>query len=272
MPELARSRVTKEGASPTAWIYVLHGIYGAGRNWASVARELVRRRGGWGALLVDLRLHGDSRGFGPPHTVEACARDVEALADASEPAPLAVLGHSFGGKVALSLIGDALPGLLQAWVVDCDPGARPPGGAAVEMLRAVRSLPGPFEERGEAIAGLEARGFDRVVAAWMATDLERADDGLRWRLDLEEVEALLADFFRTDLWPVVEAPPEGVELHFVKAEGSDALPEAAGRRIEAASRESGRVRLHRVAGGHWVNADNPDALLELLTSHLPRRE
>ncbi|HSM35677.1 MAG TPA: hypothetical protein VK837_04695, partial [Longimicrobiales bacterium] len=54
---LAHERVVADGATPGAWLYVLHGIYGAGRNWGSVARALVERRPDWGAVLVDLRGH-----------------------------------------------------------------------------------------------------------------------------------------------------------------------------------------------------------------------
>lgn len=272
MPTLASRPVAPEGIVPSRWIYFLHGMYGAGRNWASLARRLVDRRPDWGAVLVDLRLHGGSVGFEPPHTLEACARDVEELAGSLDPrAPLAAtLGHSFGGKVALALLRRDARRLPRVWVVDSTPSAGPPGGAAAEMLEALREIPGPFESREAARRGLEARGFEPFVGAWMATNLEPGEEGLGWRFDPATIEALLDDFFRTDLWSVVEEPPPGVSLHFVKASDSGVLGEEACRRIEAAGRETGRVHLHRVAGGHWVNADNPQALLELLERHLPR--
>jgi hypothetical protein len=46
------------------------------------------------------------------------------------------------------------------------------------------------------------------------------------------------------------------------------LSEGATARIEAAGRENGRVFLHRMEGGHWLNADNPDAMVELLSAEL----
>lgn len=272
MAKLAHDRVTAgEEARPRLWLYFLHGIYGRGRNWRSVARELVRRRPEWGGALLDLRLHGDSPGFDPPHTLAACAADVRALAeDAGAPGPPAgVLGHSFGGKVALSLLGEAPPGLRQAWIVDSTPSTRRPSGSAVEMLEAVRELPGPFRNRNEAIAALESRGFERLTASWMATNLEPGGRGLRWRLDPDGLEALLLDFFAVDLWDVVEEPPGEVELAFVKAEGSEVLSEEECRRIETIGRATGRVRLHRIDGGHWLNVDNPDALVRLLAERLP---
>jgi hypothetical protein len=35
------------------------------------------------------------------------------------------------------------------------------------------------------------------------------------------------------------------------------------------AQSSGRTFVHTIEGGHWVNADNPDALQDLLMRHLP---
>ena len=52
----------------------------------------------------------------------------------------------------------------------------------------------------------------------------------------------------------------------MKAEASSVLDEPACRRVEGAGVRTGRVHLHRVQGGHWLNADNPEALIELMLS------
>ena len=110
------------------------------------------------------------------------------------------------------------------------------------------------------------RGLDFLerTASWLATNLESGTDGVAWRPDLEALEELLVSFFSADLWPVVEDPPAQTVIHFVKADGSAILSPDACRRIERAGDATGRVFLHRLAGGHWLNADNPDGLLELL--------
>ncbi|HEX7050553.1 MAG TPA: alpha/beta hydrolase [Longimicrobiales bacterium] len=271
-PLLHHDRVAAaEGAAPGCWLFVLHGIYGAGRNWSTVMRRVVRERPDWGAELVDLREHGGSRGFAPPHTLAAAADDVWRLARHLGVGPDAILGHSFGGKVAL-LYARRHGGVRQLWVVDSTPAARSPDGSAVAMLAVLRRTPGPFPSRDAAVRALEREGIERPVAQWMATNVEPADGVYRWRLDLDVMQALLDDFFRTDLWDVVESPPVGLDLHFVKAERSSVLDAAACARIEAAGRRTGRVFLHRVSGGHWLNADNPAALVELLTRSLPGAE
>lgn len=280
MSLLAHDRITAPGADPQRWMFFLHGIYGAGRNWSSVARRFVRERPEWGAVMIDLRLHGDSQGFPPPHTLEACVDDLKRLALEVGPVPDAVLGHSFGGKVALLYLRDAAVtrgevGPVRAperiWVVDSTPAEREPEGSAWTMLAVLRRNPGPFADRSEGIAAVESSGFPNPVAQWMATNLVPTDDGeeMVWRLDANDMEGLLRDFFDTDAWPVVEDPPGSAQVHIIKAEDSSVLPWDACERVEAAGEKAdGRVHLHRVPGGHWVNADAPDALHALLVEHI----
>jgi esterase len=267
---LHHERVTA-GEAPQQWIWVLHGIYGAGRNWATVLRRVVRSRPDWGALLIDLRQHGASRDFPPPHTVDAAAADLVALAKHVGVPPAAVLGHSFGGKVALLFAGLDAPAaqlLRQVWVIDSTPDSRQPAGSAWAMLNLLRSMPSRFRTRDELIAALQSHGVQRAVAQWMATNLETCATGYRWRFDLDAMEALLRSFFATDAWTVVESPRDGLTVHIVKAEDSAVLADAAVSRVSAAA-PAGTV-LHRVAGGHWVNAENPAAIEELLVARLPR--
>ncbi|MFW6205990.1 MAG: alpha/beta hydrolase [Gemmatimonadota bacterium] len=265
MAELATQALTANGAGPDRWLAVLHGIYGAGRNWRSVARSVVRERPDWGAVLVDLRQHGESMGFEPPHTLERTAADLDGI----ERPVRAIMGHSFGGKVAL-LRARETTAVEQVWVVDSTPEALEPEGGAWEILQLFRSLPDRFEDRDEAVDALADRGVDPPVALWMSANLEHGDAGLTWRIDLDDMEALLTDFFRVDLWDVVEQPREGLELHFVRAVGSPVLSAEAVGRIREAGTATGRVFLHDVDGGHWLNADNPEAMVELLTARLPR--
>ncbi len=267
--QLAHERITAPGAEPGRWLFVLHGIYGMGRNWGSVARRVVAARPDWGVVLVDLREHGGSQGFAPPHTLAAAAADVRELARALGVRTDAILGHSFGGKVALVYARDYPGDVDQLWIVDSTPEARAPGGSAVRMLESVRRHPGPFATRGEAVSALEGDGWATGVAQWMSSNLSPTDGRYHWTLDFDVMQSLLDDFFATDLMDLVEAPPDELEIHFLRATQSDVLRDEVARRIEVAGQRTGRVRLHEVEGGHWLNADNPSALIELLAGGLP---
>lgn len=246
----------------------LHGAFGAGRNWAAIARRLVEARPDWQAILVDLRLHGDSQGFLPPHTIEAAAADIGTLARALGEPLAAVVGHSLGGKVALRYAARQPQDLRQAWVVDATPAAGPPSGSAWQMLNAVRSMPAEFTTREAAAAGLVRFGFTPDVANWMTTNLTRTNGHYRWRLDFAALEELLRDFFRTDLWSTVAALPSSIAVHYIKASNSDALSEDTLHRLNSLAADH-RLFVHAVDGGHWIHADNPSAVITLLARHLP---
>ena len=267
MPSLTHEEVRSE-ARGTKLLYVLHGIFGAGRNWSSVIRRFVRSCPDWSAQLIDLRQHGNSQGFAGPHTIQAAAHDVEQLAQQMNERPAAVLGHSFGGKVALQYARAHGSELQQVWVIDSTPEARQPDGSAWQMLELIRRVPRQFSSRDELIDLLARFGIARPTAQWMATNLENRDGAYVWRFDFDAMEELLRDFFAQDMWDVLESPPGAVEIHMVKAEQSSVLSPAAVKRIQELNNKNGRVFLHQVAGGHWVNAENPEALLNLLTKYL----
>ena len=91
--------------SGTRQLLMLHGIYGRGRNWLAVARTLVERRPDWRCWLADMRHHGDAHAGPEAGTLDALAGDIETWGAEQGVQPDAVLGHSFGGKVALAYAG-----------------------------------------------------------------------------------------------------------------------------------------------------------------------
>src|SRR4030095_5380597 len=90
-----------DGGAPASAIAFLHGILGRGNNLRTIARKFVEARPRWSALLGDLRGHGRSPKGAPARSIEAAARDVLELAYRTRPPLAAVVGHSFGGKIAL---------------------------------------------------------------------------------------------------------------------------------------------------------------------------
>src|SRR5262245_56271081 len=94
---------------------------GSKKNLMNFIRRFSKENPHSSSLVVDLRNHGQSSKHWPPFTVEACAKDVVFLCEKLAIKPKALLGHSFGGKVALVAARD-LPSLEQVWMLDCPPG------------------------------------------------------------------------------------------------------------------------------------------------------
>jgi len=267
---LAHRRIHAPGFLPDRWVMFLHGFLGAGRNWASIGRGLVSARPDWGVVLVDLRLHGDSQGMAPPHTVGTSAADVNSLMLRLQAREAVIVGHSFGGKVALAAARAAGPTLRQVWVIDSTPSAGRTTAGADRLLGLLSRLPEVFQARAEVVASVRAAGFNEQLAEWTATNLVRGPDGYRWRFDLASLDLLLEDFYREDLWPVIEPAVPGREVIFVRATEGSIMDDAAAERIGRLEADGECVRLIELEGGHWLNMANPEGILDLLAAHLPR--
>jgi len=262
MSVLAHSLVTAPGASPQRFVLVLHGILGSRSNWRSLARKLVAERPEWGACLVDLRMHGDSQGFAPTHTVRAAAADLESL-DAILPVkPTAVLGHSFGGKVALAYADDR-PDLQSLVTVDSMPGAQALGrGSEVAVVTMLRELPKAWASRKDFVDAVVARGHASGLAQWLAMNVEAEGEGYALRLDLDAIGLLLDDYFAIDLWPVLESPPDGCRVGIVVGGASTVFDEDSLARATRIAEARPETTLEVIAdAGHWVHVEAPDALL-----------
>lgn len=280
MASLAISPVTAKDVTPKKWLVFLHGILGSGANWRTFARQIVAQCPEWGSLLVDLRLHGDSQGFAPPHTLESAARDiVEAIptfADAGRAPIRGVLGHSFGGKVGIELarqLGESPNGPLdELFVIDSTPGARPDyrGSAGVRhIVELLTRLPEAFADRNAFTAWAEERGVSRPTAMWLAMNVRPVPNTTRFefRLDIPSIRSMMDDYFECDLWPIIESPPGDMRTHFIAGGDSDVLDATDLERARRAPRATVDVLPN---AGHWVHVDAPDALRSLVLEYLGR--
>ncbi len=256
---------------------LLHGALGSGNNLRSLAVKLSKLRPEYRFCLVDLRHHGESQGAPPPNTLEACANDLAALIAELGQEPQVVAGHSFGGKTAL-MFGALFPGRArQFWILDSNPGPQEPSAAneVIRVIQAVRTTTTPAADRAQVVAQLTEQGLSSGTSNWLATNLQRRPEGFVWRFNLDAIYELMLDYFRVDLWQVLESSASDSDFRVVVAEQSDRWAPQNRARLEAmlqtvrpqatTVRGTGTVRLHIVPNaGHWLHVDNPAFLLELI--------
>ncbi|XP_038714569.1 abhydrolase domain-containing protein C22H12.03 isoform X2 [Tripterygium wilfordii] len=270
---------------PTA--VLLHGILGSRKNWGTFSRKLALEFPAWQFLLVDLRCHGDSASISKrgPHTVASTALDVLKLVAQLRITPRVLVGHSFGGKVVLSMVEQAAKPLarpVKVWVLDATTGKVRAGGDGddhpAELISFLRKMPNEVSSKRDIVNALIQEGFSTDVAQWVVTNLRpngtpgSLSSRFSWVFDLEGISEMYHSYEETNLWRFVENLPRGVHVNFLKAERSLhrwALEDL--QRIHAAEElaadEAGGVEMHVLKdAGHWVHADNPDGLFKILSS------
>lgn len=253
-------------------VFFLHGILGSRRNWLSFARQLVAEAPTWRAVLIDLRHHGESHDADPPDDLEACAADVAQVAATLGGEPSLVIGHSFGGKVALVYAREQAAELQEVWVIDAPPGLRESRsrGDVESVFQVIGELALPIPGRRELVDALLARGLTGDVARWMTTNLRPTPHGTGfvWRFDLEAATRMLHAYGRYDAWPVLESPPSGVRPVVVRGGRSDRWLDDDIARLSALG-AAGEIGYHVVEGaGHWLHTEAPEALRALLSNTL----
>jgi pimeloyl-ACP methyl ester carboxylesterase len=267
MPSLHHAIVRRDAETTEHATFVLHGILGTGANLRGLAQGLLKHApAGRAFVLVDLRMHGRSQYFVAPHDLEACARDLSHLQQSLGWPVREVIGHSFGGKVALTFAA-AHGDLERLAMLDSAPGARTTRRGSEDTLRVLEmleALPRTFARREDFVAEVEARGFSRMLGEWLAMNLVRTEDVFRMRLDLSAIHALIDDYFVQDLWPALEQLSCRTDL-VIGGRSTVFDPTERARASALAASSGGRVRVHVIEeAGHWLHVDAPDALLQAL--------
>jgi esterase len=265
-----RIQNTSLESPPNQWLLFLHGILGTGNNWRGFARQIVERHPHIGACLVDLRLHGLSQQLPPPHTLEACARDLFAVCEQLPGSLVGISGHSFGGKVALlfaSMWTQSQSSTLPlVWILDSTPSDRPDASGSEMVQRVLEhlySLTFPMVSKQEFVERTQESGFDRGIAQWLAMNLVAREDGYHLRLDLPGIEALLLDYLHQNLWSLVGTLATPC-LHFVIGERSSVWSSEDKAYLKEQQSKLDYLQSSILPdSGHWVHMDNPKALLAL---------
>jgi esterase len=245
------------GAGPP--LAILHGLFGSGRNWTSIAKRLAEHHR---VVAFDLRNHGASPWAETMGYAEMAA-DVRASLMALGYRRTALLGHSMGGKVAmLAALSD--PGSVDRLVVaDIAPVAYPP--RYLELVRAMRGLDlAAIGRRAEADAALASAVPDPAERGFLLQNLIFEGGAARWRINLAAIER--------DMPVLVGFPPlpPGAVYYgkalFIGGGHSDYLLPEHEAEIQ---RLFPQARIARIPdAGHWLHAEQPQAFLDLVEAFL----
>jgi pimeloyl-ACP methyl ester carboxylesterase len=253
---------TTEVGNSGSRVVFLHGLFGQGRNFATIAKAMQPQ---FRSLLVDLPNHGrsawtESLGY---ELMADLVADRLRTGFATDGA-VHIVGHSMGGKVAMVLALRHPELVDRLVVVDISPVSGGDQGEFEHLLDSLDALDlSTLSRRSEADERLSGPIDDARVRSFLLQNLRSGEDGFHWQANLELLrrelptiggfpDDLAATFDRPVLWVA------GERSAYVRPEHETAM-----RRLFP------RTRQVTVRGaGHWVHSEQPQVFVSALRTFL----
>ncbi|MEO7600491.1 MAG: alpha/beta fold hydrolase [Opitutus sp.] len=169
-------------------LIILHGMLGSSRNWQTAGRDLTSR---YHVFALDLRNHGQSP-HAPVMSYDAMIADVMAWLDERQLSHVTLIGHSMGGKAAMLLACRHPERVTRLIIVDIAPKTYHWVAHRAEFAAMTELNLEHLGSRAEAEIRFEARVDDWAMRKFLATNLERTDEGKwRWQINLPAIVTAL---------------------------------------------------------------------------------
>lgn len=259
MTQAVSLNFTTQGEQPQHLI-IMHGLFGSGRNWQVSAKQLSEH---FTVHTLDLRNHGSS----PHHddmSYPEMADDVLEFLDQKGIDKAYILGHSMGGKVAMTFALAHPERVSKLVVVDIAPVTyQHEFGDIIGGLRSV-----PLEDvssRKEADSYLASKIDELSLRQFLLQNLVPAEaGGFKWRVNLDSIEKNLGNIIG---FPDAHASKSfDVPSLFI---GGDMSTYLAPRYQEAVMNCFPNAEIHMIPKvGHWPHVESPAAFMESLKPFL----
>ncbi|MEN0049672.1 MAG: alpha/beta fold hydrolase [Bacteroidota bacterium] len=242
-------------------IVILHGLFGTLDNWQTLAKKLAED---YYVFLVDQRNHGRS-----PHvegmSYPLMANDLKEFLEQNWIHQAHIIGHSMGGKTAMQFALD-YPDLVNKLVV-VDIAPKTYLGGHELILSALRNFPvNSVESRKEAEQTLLEAGIEELgIRQFLLKNLTRSKaGGYEWKMNFPEIDKHYQNIL-ANIEAENKSPFDGKTL-FIRGANSNYIQDADADLIETLFPQSTLETVPQA--GHWVHAEQPQALLELLRNFL----
>ena len=257
MPPSASDLHTTSYGEAGGLVVFCHGLFGQGRNWTQIAKQL---SGDHRTLLVDMPDHGRSAWTERFDYLGAADR-VAGLLSADDPA--ALVGHSMGGKIAM-LVALRHPELVERLVVvDVSPVTYRHSDefrAYIDAMQAVDLA--SLGRRGEADEQLRDAVPNDAVRSFLLQNLRQDGGQWSWQLNLDVIRRDLGSLGE---WPedrLADVTPYGGPVLWVAGADSRYVQEDHAGAMDRWFPANRRVTIK--GAGHWVHSEQPQVFVEVL--------
>ena len=246
---------SETGSGPP--LVILHGLFGSGINWRRIATTLADE---WRVLTPDLVNHGDSP-WSDDMSYPAQAEALKQFLNEHQLERPALVGHSMGGKVAMTLALQNPRPLSGLVIVDIAPVSYP--HSHLSLVEALENVPiEALSSRKEAESYLAHSINDGALRQFLLQNLRIENGTLRWRINLPVIKKQMA------LLTAFDPPPSVYDERslFLYGGESDYVTKEYTPLIKAHFPQAALVEIQDA--GHWLHAQKPDEVASAIRSFL----
>ncbi len=238
---------TKIGEGPA--LIVLHGLFGSASNWRSIANKLSDE---FTVYTLDARNHGESPWADSMSYMEM-AEDIANFIDQHQINNANVVGHSMGGKTAMTFALNHPEKLNKLVIADIAPKAYSHGGSHKYYIDNMLKLDlEQLQGRKEAELYLtEQLNEPKPVIQFLLQNLIFKDNRYKWRINLNSLDQNLASIMG-------EIPAPGSSNHsslFLYGENSNYVQLTDHELINSLFKQCSIQSISNA--GHWLHAEQP---------------
>jgi len=236
-------------------LIILHGLFGSSDNWRGLAKKLAAHAQ---VISIDLRNHGQS-----PHSEKISygdmASDVVKLIKALGLTQVDVIGHSIGGKVAMTLAARAPEVIRRLVIVDMAPKRYSDNHSNIfEKLLALDLS--QVNKRSEADKALAITIKDKAIRQFLLMNLIVSDGRTQWRINLQGLSDNYSQLLKPVCQEVVIDKPtlflRGGLSNYIEG-GDEVMIKEIFTNVDITTIEQ---------SGHWIHAEFPALFLTTVSS------
>ncbi len=239
-------------------ILILHGLFGISDNWLTIAKSLAEK---YLVYVLDMRNHGRS-----PHTEAFTYADMvedvyEFLTDMSL-RKVSIIGHSMGGKTAMSFALEYPHRLNKLIIIDISPREYPVFHR--NIIDGLLTLDiSKLNSRNDADVKLSEKISSRRIRQFLLKNLTRKDDGLfTWRINLSVIAENL-----TEIGAEIKSNSSfSTPTLFIRGGKSEYIGESDFQLIQDQFTNSEIITIPGTS--HWVHSEAPGKVIKAIDAFL----
>ncbi|KAG6916206.1 hypothetical protein DXG01_007836 [Tephrocybe rancida] len=262
--------IPPNGDKTSGAVVILHGLFGSKRNFASLCKAFLRDLDR-PIYALDLRNHGASP-HATPMTYESMAADVRHFIVKNGLEDVSLLGHSMGGKVAMTLaLSPSPPSLANLIVSDIAPTRSSLSPSFKRYLGVMAQISDPASKirtREEADSAFKAEEKDLGIRQFLLTNLavpsQQSNETVKFKIPVDILTDAIAELGSFPYMPDGLRQWPGRAL-VVKGAKSDYIQNENMVLFEAFFPN---MQLEVLDTGHWVHAEKPNEFKKLFVDFI----